>query len=118
MPIPNYKEIVGLLKTGFTIEAQEKIMELREAAMELQEENLSLREKVSILEAQLKKAKELELRQGVYWMAGDGVPFCQFCYDKDGKLIHLEDGRLEWTHEWHCRACENVFGRRLRDSFH
>lgn len=68
-------------------------MELREAAMELQEENLSLREKVSHLESQIKKAKDLKLKDEAYWIDGDTVPFCQVCFDKDGKLIHLLDGK-------------------------
>ena len=40
--IPKYKDIIDLVKKGSTIEAQEKIMQLREAAMELKEENLTL----------------------------------------------------------------------------
>lgn len=58
MAYPSYKEIVALLKKGATIEAQEKIMELREAALELQEENvrlgaevLELKERVAALES-------------------------------------------------------------------
>ncbi len=38
MALPRYKEIVELVKKGATLEAQEKIIELREAALELQEE--------------------------------------------------------------------------------
>lgn len=45
MAMPSYKDIVDLIKKGATIEAQEKIMELREAAVELQDENISLRQK-------------------------------------------------------------------------
>ena len=51
--LPNYRDIVDLLKKGSTIEAQEKIMELREGAIELQEQNLQLRQKVRELESQL-----------------------------------------------------------------
>lgn len=38
---PNYKDIIELIKKGSTIEAQEKIMELREGALALQEENIN-----------------------------------------------------------------------------
>ena len=31
MAIPNYQEILDLLKNGLTLEAREKILELREA---------------------------------------------------------------------------------------
>ena len=48
--LPNYKDIVDLIKKGSTIEAQEKIMELREGALGLQEENLELKAKIKDLE--------------------------------------------------------------------
>ena len=43
LPIPSYKEIADLFKKGATLEAQEKIMELREAALACREENISLK---------------------------------------------------------------------------
>ncbi len=49
MPLlPNYKDIVELIRKGSTIEAQEKILELRKAAMQLQEENLALRQEKGV----------------------------------------------------------------------
>ncbi len=55
MALPKFSEIVELIKKGSTIEAQEKIMELRHAMMDLQEENLALREQVSALREQIKE---------------------------------------------------------------
>ena len=98
MSIPNYKDIVELLKKGMTIEAQEKIMELREAAMELQEENLKLRERVNQLETDSKTSKSVAFSGKAYWIEGDATPCCQTCYDKDRKLIHLHDGE-RFVHE-------------------
>ena len=40
--IPSYKDIVDLIKKGATLEAQERVMELREAAISLQDENHSI----------------------------------------------------------------------------
>jgi DNA-binding transcriptional MerR regulator len=59
--LPKYKEIIDLIKTGATIEAQEKIMELRQSALELQEANVELRERIIELEA---RVKELEHADG------------------------------------------------------
>jgi hypothetical protein len=42
MPLPSYKDIIELVKTGATIEAQEKIMELRQSALDGQEENRAI----------------------------------------------------------------------------
>ncbi|MDD5723735.1 MAG: hypothetical protein PHY29_08370 [Syntrophales bacterium] len=57
MALSSYKDIFELLKTGATIEAQEKIMELRQAALSIQEDNIHLRNRVLELEA---RVKELE----------------------------------------------------------
>lgn len=59
--LPNYKDIIDLIKKGSTIEAQEKIMELRQAALTIQEENVHLRNRILELEA---KVKELESIDG------------------------------------------------------
>ena len=97
--IPNYKDIVELIKKGATVEAQEKIMELREGALELQEENTALKTQVRELEEKLKIQGQLEFVEGVYWLweedeAGDFTiktgPYCQHCYDDEMKLIRLQ----------------------------
>ena len=54
MGTPSYKDIIELIKAGATIEAQEKIMELRQAALDIQEENINLRNRVNELESKLK----------------------------------------------------------------
>ena len=110
MKIPPYKDIAELINKGVSQEAQEKIMELREAAIELQEENLVLREKVSKLEEQLNKSRNLNLVGGIYWLAGDLTPFCQICYDKDQKLIHLQNARKNWRRDWRCPVCVCLYG--------
>ena len=40
MGIPNYQDILDLLKAGLTVEAREKILELREAALRLQDDGI------------------------------------------------------------------------------
>jgi hypothetical protein len=111
MSIPNYKDIIDLVKKGMTIEAQEKIMELREAAMELQEENLKLRDKIQQLEAGAKLSKSLLFEQEMYWLAtdeheGKDGPFCSVCYDKDAKMVRLHDG-IRWGWKWRCPICSH-----------
>lgn len=111
-PLPDYKTIVDLIKKGSTIEAQEQIMELREAAIALKAENTQLKEQV----AELKK--QLEMKEAIVWQdpyyflvngeAKDG-PYCQHCYDKESKLIRLQKWGKGW---WKCQCCENdVFDR-------
>ena len=107
--LPNYKDIVDLLKKGSTIEAQEKIMELREGALALQEENINLKEKISELESKLNKKNEVQYEAPFYWTMVNGKkegPFCQKCYDSDGKIIRLQ--KIE-EGNWHCKLCNNNY---------
>lgn len=68
MSLPNYKDIVDLLKKGATIEAQEKIMELRESALKLQEENIQLKNQLLELQEKVRKLESVE---------GEKCPRCQ-----------------------------------------
>ena len=107
--LPNYKEIIELLKKGSTIEAQEKIMELREGALALQEENIKLKERISELESELNKKKEVRWEAPFYWAISNDTkegPFCQKCYDTDRKTIRLQE--IE-KGNWHCKACNNNY---------
>ena len=75
MALPNYKEILDLLKRGATMEAQEAIMTLREAAVDSREEVLELKKQVTALESQLKAVGDWEAQKERYslvspWRAG------------------------------------------------
>lgn len=107
MAIPNYQDIVGLIKKGATIEAQEKIMELREAALEFQNENLTLKSKVQELEAALSLRDKLIWHKPYYVdKENPDEKFCQRCYDADGKPIRLQE--IE-TGYWRCVKCDNDY---------
>ena len=92
------------MKKGATVEAQEKIMELREGALELQEENAKLKEENNKLQEKLNIRNHIEYDEGVYWLweedeSGDYTvkigPFCQHCYDDEKKLIRLQKRDIE-----------------------
>jgi hypothetical protein len=113
--IPSYSEIASLLKGAITIEAQEKIMELRIAALELQEENLNLNTRLQLAEAELRQKKNLKFNRSIYFMEGDSVPLCPQCFETTEKLIHLV-GPMP-THPtpdhtceaWECHVCYNDY---------
>jgi len=114
--LPDYKEIKELLKKGLTLEAQEKIIALREGALELQEENLKLRERVRQLEGELSLARDFifDLEAGVYWRSEpDGSregPFCAVCHDEHKRVARLHDGRKRVAQSrWLCMVCSNTF---------
>jgi hypothetical protein len=89
IPLPSFSDIKDLVKNGFTLEAQEKIMQLREAALELQEENLNLKNEKTDLENKLKITGELQFVNQFYWRPNDLTPFCPRCWEKDRVTIHI-----------------------------
>lgn len=72
-----------------TIEAQEKIMQLREAALQLQEENLNLKSTNRELESKLNATGEVSFANQFYWKQNDETPFCPRCWETHKQLIHV-----------------------------
>ncbi len=97
------------MKKGATVEAQEKIMELREGALELQEENFALKEQIKKLNEAINFKQSVEWEKPHYYVlkneTRDG-PFCQRCYDADEKLIRLQNGKNDF---WECNECDSKY---------
>ena len=115
MNIPKYEELLDLAKQGLTLQAREKLVELREAALKLQEENLALRQQVIRLEAEANLSATVLFERGFYWVRANGDhdgsregPFCQVCYDRDRKRVRLQH-RSGPEGGWFCGACRNHF---------
>ena len=115
--IDTAQSVYELAGKGMTIELREKLMEMREEALGLQEQNLALRERVAELERAAELGRELTFDGRIYWHAKDDGekdgPFCQRCYDADGKMIRLqsdsymyEGQRHSW---WKCHQCESSY---------
>jgi ribosomal protein L37AE/L43A len=106
---PNYKEIVELVKKGSTLEAQEKILELRSAVLGIEEENIALKKQVKVLETRMALKEKATYARPSYWLiendAKDG-PYCQVCFDRDSKLIRLQGGK---GGAWVCLGCRSRF---------
>lgn len=112
--LPGYKDILELFKRGATLEAQDKIMELRTAVHDLQDENFSLRERVKQLEAQFELKSKLVFKDRMYWMEEDGVPFCPTCWEDREKPIHLLGGAP--GERYRCEVCNFLNRTRKSDS--
>ena len=107
--LPKYKDIVDLLKKGSTIEAQEKIMSLREGALDLQEENQDLKEQIKKLQSEMSLKNSVVYDNSCYWLEdneGRDGPFCQRCFDVDKMLVRLQGGNNEL---WECKECDKEF---------
>ncbi len=115
MVIPNYQDIVDSLKNGLTVEAREKILQLREAALHLQEENLALKEKLKGVDGDADMCNRMHFSKGVYWLStptDDGTnllgPYCQVCHDKDKRPVRLHRNTTPGG-GWYCAVCRNQF---------
>ena len=120
MPLPSYKEIVELVKKGLTVEAQEKIMELREGALASQEETIKLREELASLKSQLNLQKSFRHERALYWRDGDTVPFCPLCKENMQKHVHLFGPRPMHDPQyqtWGCHLCDTDFVAKEGESF-
>jgi hypothetical protein len=113
--IPNYQDIVDLLKCGQMLEAREKILELREAALKLQEENLALKQRLQEFNTDADQCRNMHFEKGVYWLRSatdDGTnligPFCQVCHDKDLRPVRLHRNTTPGG-GWFCAVCRNHF---------
>ena len=111
MGIPSTSDILGifdLIKKGATIEAQEKIMELRGIVVALKEDNIQLLEQNQALKEKIKVKDDLSFDGMVYWLGAgeekDG-PYCQPCYDTGNKLVRLHKNGDGW---W-CYSCTTHF---------
>lgn len=85
----NFKEIFEIIKKGATLEAQEKITELREVVLKLQEENLIFKQRIAQFEKQLELSSKLTFKYPFYFIEDDNNPFCPRCWESDKKTIHL-----------------------------
>ena len=90
--ISNAKEVAELVKKLGNVDLYRRIVDLEGEIIELSGENHTLKERIAALEKDLKVRAELKFEGGVYWRI-DGQtkegPFCQRCYDADGKLLRL-----------------------------
>jgi formamidopyrimidine-DNA glycosylase len=111
MSLPSVKDIYELFKTGATIEAQEKIMELRTAALDAREETLELRKHIQQLEAELATKKQLVWEEPYYWLQVDAEkkdgPYCQVCHDVTHKFVRLQSQKAKGS--WWCHGCKRSF---------
>ena len=95
-----------------------KLAELIEALADIKMETADIKsliidkdEKIQLLENQLKLKNDLVYEAPYYWMInsdeGKEGPFCQNCYDTDGKLIRLQ--KFGFNDQWKCYHCKSLF---------
>jgi ribosomal protein L37AE/L43A len=113
-------DLAKLLKNSSTTfaEAEQKLKlaELIEALADVKMEMAEVQglligknTKISELEESLKTKALLQYEDPYYWKVNDDQkdgPFCQQCYDTEGKLIHLQSGSKGF---WHCRTCKSSY---------
>ena len=91
------------------------ISELAEAKLEITNIQQQLLEKDQLirdLNEHLTVNEKLHYEPPYYWLVeGDNKdgPFCQVCYDKEGKLIRLHEGEMDNRGLWECKVCKNFY---------
>jgi hypothetical protein len=90
----------------------DNLLSLKEAVMRLTQENDELKKRIAELERPPEKS-EPELRQVgscYFYFVGEKGPYCQACYDGEGKLSALSPPE-PWNRgiRRHCVLCKGVF---------
>jgi len=90
---------------GSLADAKMQIAEIQEALIESDKEKKELEKKLS-------QKENLFFERPYYLIKQDNEdndgPFCQICYDKDRKLIRLNNNRFI-AGEWNCPVCKENF---------
>ncbi len=85
------------------------LADARVAISSVQEELLAKDRRVKELEETLETRKRMKYAAPFYWLEDDGKregPFCQHCYDAQGKSIRLQGHENDY---WECKACGNNY---------
>ena len=99
------ESLADVVKKAATLDLQEKIVELREYIVSLKDDNISLKEANQTLKTQIEAFQSLVFKNGLYWLEGDSIPFCQKCFEDSHKPIHLQ----VWAGGWKCLVCEKFY---------
>jgi hypothetical protein len=62
----------------------------------------------------------LQPMRGIYYAAGDPVPFCPRCYEADSKRIHLFGPVPLFSSDverWDCYTCNTAYGAKPGENF-
>lgn len=101
-------------------EAQAKIGELGLQIMDVQQRAMEMMEQIRDLQTRLQEAEEKQhlgdvvyFQNEVCWRKDkegqEKGPYCHVCWEKDRKLIHLDDMTDEFRSDWLCRVCKGSF---------
>ncbi len=105
--IDNAKDIAELIKKIGNMELYEKIISLRDEIFQLKEENLNLRENLKSLKESQEIKSNMKYEPPYYWLEKDNKkdgPYCQKCYDDNGKLMRLQN---HGNGCWYCLTCKS-----------
>lgn len=105
------KELVEIARKIDNIELYKQILALQTELLKLAEDNSALKERTHQLEQTLATKTVLKFKDNAYWLPAqenneDG-PYCTFCWDKDGKLVHQHFS--DTSKIWFC-IIHNLFG--------
>lgn len=72
-------------------EIYDYIIDSRAALVDAQEETQRLRDELNTLQKTSRLSRDLTFDGHVYWLKGDGPPYCPLCWDRDQMLVHLRN---------------------------
>lgn len=88
----------------------DRFLDLKETVLRIKEENAELRRTVAAQTEKPPKPEIQQVGQTNYYFVGDEGPYCQKCYDGNGKLVRLSP-EVRYVAGWGrmCPLCETIF---------
>lgn len=118
--IEKAKDIAGLVRKYNDLELYQKIVDLQGEMVKLSTRNFELETKCAELKAELDQKKSVVHSRLLYYAADDPTPFCPYCFEKDGKLLHLSPVELANSQEgrarWDCFNCYHSYFAKSLDA--
>jgi hypothetical protein len=107
--IQDSKDVYELIKKGATLEAEERMLDLRGQIVDLESENIELKREVQRLLERLEMEDSMVYRSPYYMRTvegGEDGPFCQRCWDDEKKAIRLQNDGPGY---WYCNKCQVAY---------
>jgi hypothetical protein len=102
-----FTSLYELAKSFNNVDLLKEISDLKMETSVLTDENRELKEKVRQL--QFDKKNPLTFRNGLYYAAGDDIPWCPHCYEVSHIRTHLiRDQNFKVIGYYKCTHCDLV----------
>ena len=108
------EKIEDIERRGKLLELMEQLQRTQLQAMEQLFRAAELENENKVLKQQLALTESMTFDGMLYWQDEGNDrkgPFCQRCFDDDGKAVRLQEGWDRYSSPWRCTRCKESYGQ-------